>query len=358
MKIAVTGYYGTGSSAVIDFLSEFQNVECAIGNRYEHYPFLGQNAILDLENRLFGENSNYMIRDYAINAFIKEMKRQNEHNFGWFGSYKKLFGLKFMTSVNRFVDAISAYKDCKSFTQVKKIKHTPLKAILQLGARIILKRKIYDFGRVYVYDKNPIRFLTVGHEEFMKHAKAFIKEYFDMCQIGNNIMVYDHLLLPEQARIVDKFFDDDFKLIVVDRDPRDVYLLSEYYWSTLKFGAQPGIYPEGIDGFCGHWENTHKYLEKIDKKKIKNVMFLQFEDLVYNYDETSQKLMKFCCLKSEDHVNKKKIFNPSKSINNTQIFNLDSKYNNEAELIKEKLSHLIYEFPFKKTQNTGEVFDN
>ena len=96
MKIAVTGYYGTGSSAVIDFLSEFKNVSCAIGNRYEHYPFLGQNAILDLENRLFDENSNYMIRDYAINEFIKEMKRQNDHNFGWFGSYKKLFGDKFI----------------------------------------------------------------------------------------------------------------------------------------------------------------------------------------------------------------------------------------------------------------------
>ena len=137
MKIAVTGYYGTGSSAVIDFLSEFKNVSCAIGNRYEHYPFLGQNAIFDLENRLFDENSNYMIRDYAINEFIKEMKRQYEHNFGWFGSYKKLFGKKFMTSVNKFVNAISTYKNCKSFTQVKKIKHTPLKAVLQIGARII-----------------------------------------------------------------------------------------------------------------------------------------------------------------------------------------------------------------------------
>ena len=142
MKIALTGYYGTGSSAVVDFLSEFKNIKCAIGNRYEHYAFLGQNAILDLESRLFDENSNYMIRDYAINEFIKEMYRQNNNNFGWFGSYKKLFGKKFIQSVNKFVDAISTIKKCKSFTQVKKIKHTPLKAILQLGARIILKRKI------------------------------------------------------------------------------------------------------------------------------------------------------------------------------------------------------------------------
>lgn len=358
MNIAVTGYYGTGSSAVIDFLSEFKNVSCAIGNRYEHYPFLGQNAILDLENRLFDENSNYMIRDYAINEFIKEMKRQNDNNFGWFGSYKKLFGNKFMDSVDKFVNAISTTKNCKSFTQVKKIKHTPLKAVLQIGARIILKRKIYDLGRVYVYDKNPIRFLTVSHDEFMVHAKKFINEYFEMCKIGNDHMIYDHLLLPEQARIFNKFFDEDCKLIVVDRDPRDVYLLSENYWSTLKFGAQPGIYPDGVDGFCGHWSNTHQYLAKIDKTKLKNVMFVQFEDLVYKYDETTKNIMEFCGFNKVDHIKPKQIFDPSKSINNTQIFNLSDEYNEDAKYISEKLSSLIYEFPYKKIKNEGEVFDN
>ncbi len=358
MKIAVTGYYGTGSSAVIDFLSEFKSVKCAIGNRYEHYPFLGQNAIFDLENRLFDENSNYMIRDYAINEFIKEMKRQNDHNFGWFGSYKKLFKNQFMNSVNEFVDAISTIKNCKSFTQVKKIKHTPLKAILQIGARIILKRKIYDLGRVYVYDKNPIRFLTVDHNEFMIHAKKFINSYFEMCQVENFNMVYDHLILPEQARIINKFFDDDFKLIVVDRDPRDVYLLSEHYWSTLKFGAQPGIYPEGEKGFCSHWDKTHEYIKTIDKSKLKNVMFVQFEDLVYNYDETTKKIIDFCGLKREDHINAKKFFDPSKSINNTQIFNLKEEYAKEVEQIKNQLNYLVYDFPYEKMENTGEVFDN
>lgn len=358
MKIAVTGYYGTGSSAIIDFLSEFKNVKCAIGNRYEHYPFLGQNAIFDLENRLFDENSNYMIRDYAINEFIKEMKRQNNNNFGWFGSYKKLFGNKFMDSVNKFVNAISTTKDCKSFTQVKKIKHTPLKAILQIGAKIILKRKIYDLGRVYVYDKNPIRFLTVNHDEFMVKAKEFINEYFAMCQIENNHMVYDHLLLPEQTRIFNKFFDDDCKLIVVDRDPRDVYLLSEYYWSTAKFGAQPGIYPDGVNGFCEHWYNTHKFLNEIDNLNVNNILFVQFEDLVYKYDETTQKIMEFCGLSKEQHIKPKQIFNPSKSINNTQIFNLKNEFEEDANEIKNKLDFLIYDFPYEKTKNDGEIFDN
>ena len=357
MKIAVTGYYGTGSSAVIDFLREFSSCECAIGSRYEHYPFLGKNALFDLENRLFSNSSNYMIRDYAINEFIDEMERQNKYNFGWFGSYKKLFGNKFMNAVWEFINSISVEKKCKSFTQVKKIKHTPLKAFLQLGARVILKRKIHDLGRVYVYDKKPIRFLTVNHEEFMKSAKKLVNSYFNMCQIEEKHMIYDHLVLPEQANLVERFFDDDFKLIIVDRDPRDVYLLSEHYWSTVKYGSQPGIYPDGVEGFCNHWAKTHEYLKKA-YTLTKNVLFVQFEDLVYKYEETTKKIINFCGLKEEDHIKKQQIFDPSKSINNTQIFNLKDEYNTEVEKINQNLETLIYNFPYQKKENAGEIFDN
>ncbi len=357
MNIAVTGYYGTGSSAVLDFLSEFKNNKCAIGNRYEHYSFLGQNAIIDLENRLFSDGTNYMIRDYAINQFLDEMNRQYKYNFGWFGSYKKLFGEKFINSVNKFVDAISVPKECRSFTQVKKIKHTPLKAVLQIGARIILKRKIYDLGRVYVYDKKPIRFLMVNHEEFMKHAKIFINEYFEMCQIENYNMIYDHLLLPEQAKIVNKFFDgSNFKLIIVDRDPRDVYLSSKYYWSTLKYGAEPGIYPNGIENLCKYWQMRHDFMKDLSAEDKKNVLFVQFEDLVYKYDETAQIIMDFCGLKKEDHLNPKSIFNPDKSVNNTQVFYKNKDYLDEANFISNNLKDFIYKFPYDKENDATKIF--
>ncbi len=350
MNIAVTGYYGTGSSAVIDFLCEFSTVSIAMKREYEHYAILGKNALLDLEMRLFGENTNYMIRDYAINEFIDEMNRQNKYNFGWFGSYKKHFGNKFIDIVNKFVDSISEPKPCRSFTQVKKIIHTPFKAVAQIGARILVKRPIYDLGRVYVYDKKPIRFLTVDHEEFMAASKQFISEYLNLFKNGNNIIVFDHLLLPEQAKIINKFFDNDFKLIIVDRDPRDMYLLSEHYWNTLKFGKQPGIYPNSMQGFCNHWKQTHPI-----KQNTENVLFVQFEDLIYNYEKTAEQIMKFCGLKIEDHVDKCKIFDPKKSINNTQIFELNETYKNEVEYLAQHLPESLYTFPYSN-KHDGEIF--
>ena len=101
-NIFVTGYYGTGSSAIIDLLTEFDNIEIALGKRYEHVLFLCHDGLLDLEQRLFGENSNQMIRDVAINEFIKEMYKQNDHFFGWYGSYRYIFGQKFKALVDKF----------------------------------------------------------------------------------------------------------------------------------------------------------------------------------------------------------------------------------------------------------------
>lgn len=62
MNIAVTGFYGTGSSAVIDLLREYEGVSCAIRERYEHYSFLQRDCIFDLENRIFSPSKYLAIK--------------------------------------------------------------------------------------------------------------------------------------------------------------------------------------------------------------------------------------------------------------------------------------------------------
>ena len=51
-------------------------------------------------------------------------------------------------------------------------------------------------------------------------------------------MIYDHLILPEQTAVVEKFFDNDFILIIVDRDPRDVFFRINIFWIQQNFDMQ------------------------------------------------------------------------------------------------------------------------
>ena len=107
LNVAVTGFYGTGSSAVIDLLREYKGVKVVpeIGRLYEHMPFYVSGGIFDTYT-LLTHGNNPLSSDKTINNFIAAMKRLNDYNYVWFGSYKALFGDKFMEATYRFVQSI------------------------------------------------------------------------------------------------------------------------------------------------------------------------------------------------------------------------------------------------------------
>lgn len=244
----------------------------------------------------------------------------------------------------------------KSLAHTTKRGFSIIKAFLQIAAKVILNRKHGALGCKYIYDKDSQRFLTASYDEFLIEARKYIKSYFDFCQIGDNDMIYDHVLFPEQCSVVNRYFDDDFRLIIVDRDPRDIYLSDKYYWSTFKFGSQIMPMPRELDLFCDFWKAMHNRADK--QRGQKNILFVQFEDLIYKYDETVKKIFDFCEIENSRHIAKKTIFDPNHSINNTQVFNLVEDSNVICEVIKNKLPELIYDFPYERKGLNKAVFDN
>ena len=82
------------------------------------------------------------------------------------------------------------------------------------------------------------------------------------------------------------------------------------------------------------------------KNTSDNVLRIHFEDLVYKYDDTLQKIFDFLHIEEEKHILKKTKFSPEKSLKNTQIYNRNSTFKDEADYIKINLSEYLYEFPF------------
>ncbi len=353
IKIAVTGYYGTGSSAIIDLLSEMDGVKFALGRRFEHTNLLCRDGLFDLATILFSDSTNYHSRDMAINRFKDEMYKQYYNDFGWYGSYKRLIGEPFKSSVDAFVGAISSEGEKKSLAHTVRVGFSPVKAILQLGARIILGKKTVKYGRAYVSDGKTQRFLRVGKEEFDQYARKFVNDYFEMCAEGDNIMVYDHLILPEQTAVVDEFFDEDFRLIIIDRDPRDVYFSDKFIWNTARHGYQKMPGPRTVEEFCFHWDEMHKKAQKHSDSR--NIMTVRFEDLLYKYDETVKRLCEFCGITSDRHSAKKQYFDADKSIKNTQIFKT-IKDEHSQKVIEEKLGYLLYDYPYEIQSSEREIF--
>lgn len=63
-------------------------------------------------------------------------------------------------------------------------------------------------------------------------------------------------------------------------------------------------------------------------------MRVKFEDLVYNYDVTEEKVRKFLGYSKESHVRKFERFNPNISICNTQVFRSSKEFEKETKYIE------------------------
>ncbi|MPN39182.1 hypothetical protein SDC9_186710 [bioreactor metagenome] len=127
-------------------------------------------------------------------------------------------------------------------------------------------------------------------------------------------------------------------VFVVDRDPRDIYLLAKYVW---KIHIIPTESPQV---FCRWYAYTRDH-RKSEEYNPQKVMFVRFEDLICRYEETAGKIRKFAGLLEEEHSCPKKHFDPDKSAANTRLWEKLKGHEEEARYIEEALPEYIYEYP-------------
>lgn len=358
LNIAVTGYFGAGSSAVLDLLSEYSCNGSVVLNKpggYEHTVFYEPGGLFDLEDKLLIGNDIHRA-DEALRTFEREMIRLNDNNFGWLGSFKEMFGDEFKNNLDMFLNSLHIF-DINShyYGQFKKVIFNPLKIPVQLAAKILMGRTIYVWGRQFVYDpllpKMRVAFPT--QEEFYSASKTFVSKYMDMFkEEGKSNTVFDRLLLCHNAYRLPHYFDENFRLIIVERDIRDVYCFNKYLWPEINAGS---MYPTNVDVFIDYWKRLNMYERKINDDRV---LKIHFEDLIYNYEETVDKIEKHCNLSKDDHDKLCEYFMPEKSIKNTQVFKIRSAWQDEIFKIEKELSKYCYDFPYEIKTDVKEMFDD
>lgn len=353
-KVAVTGFYGTGSSAVLDLLTEYRNAHAVpeIGRPYEHTTFYSSGGLFDLFTLLTYGNAPLQ-SDYVLNNFIDKMSQLNDYNYLWFGSFRSLIGNRFMDAVNKFVDSISTHHTGRNFNHVLKTRFSPMKALMQLGAKLIYGKNFSKYGVGYVWDGKPVYYSRPTKEELKSACQQFTNDYFNLFSSEKSELdIYDHLIWPQQLDSHAECFDDSLKIIVVDRDPRDVYISDQFIWSKppLGTGKQPH-FSKDVNSFIDEWRRTIT-----PTYKNKNALRIHFEDLIYNYEQTLIQIESFLDLESLAHENYKTSFIPEKSLNNTQVFLLKPQWKEIADIIASELPQYIYSFPYERVPEKKEIF--
>ena len=340
--IIPTGYMGSGSSAITDLLREYPRLNTK--NADFEYIFLhAPNGLFDLEKKILA-NNNAIRSDEAIKSFRTLMENLFTYRGWWPAGYNHAISKDFLEIVENYLNSISTVK----FEGNWYIYDRP--SYIRYLIRAILNRlgKIVNFSPAYKKKKMLLEISLVEETEFYEKSRIFIENVINQINTENQDIVLDQLLLPHNLKGFEKYQLNNVYPIIVERDPRDVFISNKYFWEP---SGNEVPYPLDVNEFCKYY----KAIRKAEKGYTSNYLRLNFEDLVLNYEETKQDIENFIGIDSIHHKAKFEYFNPAISVNNLQVYNRDDKYREEVEVIELELSEYLYNFK-KRIVSTGDVF--
>lgn len=344
MTITTTGYYSTGSSAVYDLLREYSTCteEIYRDNPVEHILLYMPNGLFDLEDKLLIGNSIHR-SDEAMNAFYQAMKDLYENNYQVFGNYKKRYGKRFMAAVERLIEDLTEYKVKGNWYYDNQMQfslvHTAASTFHMIRKQPINANYFENISHRDKYSDNVTRYAFPTETAFYQRASAFIREFFSMAQ-GNNqgVLLLDHLILPHNVFRLPRYFEDnELKVIIVDRDPRDVYI--DILKRQKRDGEMPPV-PIDIKDyvrFCRVLRESERLVQLPGQ-----VLRIQYEDLFNKYEETVSLVERFCGFTPDQHKNPGRFFKPSLSNTFLYQYKIDTKWTKQIKFIEDNLQDYLY----------------
>lgn len=342
--IVPTGYMGSGSSAITDLLREYSSLNTK--NADFEYIFLhAPSGVFDLEKKLL-LNNNAVRSDEAIKEFRALMEKLFHYRGWWPAGYKNAVSDRFLIIVEEFIDSIKTTE----FEGNWYIYERP--SYLIYIYRAILKRVGRFLGINLTTRKSKkvhLEMSLIEEDEFYINAKRFIEKVIDEINPSHQDIVLDQLLLPHNLSGFQNYGFDNVFPIVVQRDPRDVFISNKYFWAPKNNGVP---YPLDVEEFCKYY----KAIRMIEKNTTVNCLKINFEDLVLNYEDSVKRIEEYLTLDSQTHSSKFKFMDPQKSISNLQIFATDEKFQMEVKIIEERLKEYLYDFPELLKNKNNEIF--
>lgn len=346
--IGVCGYSGTGSSAVSDLLKEYP--ENQVIDRCEFILPYEPDGLMDLEYHMTRGSVKFSSSNTAIYRFRKAVRG------GQFRYIRELTGGALVSLSEHYLSSIVQCAWIGS-SPADKCNH-PLR---DLASRFVVK---YHFGNIYYSLEKilgrEVKLFPLGTMWYSSHpdtfyeaTRLFVREVLNAIEtlsLSSNI-VLDQPFPGNNPQACFPYFDNPLA-IVVDRDPRDLYLLTREYW--FKKTAWRPLPTNNVKQFIDYYKGL-RYREAPDDPH--RVLRIQFEDLVYRYDETRSLIESFCGLGQNNH--QRQFFDPAKSANNTQLFNYYKGYEDDLRAIEAELSDYLYPFAsFTSVDfNRREMFD-
>lgn len=326
MIIGTCGFGSTGSSAVSDYLSEFDTVK--VLDRLEFTWVSGVDGLVDLDYHVNCPHSRTSDSIIAINRYRNKVQKSSR-------LYSISGGIRpeyLKDSVEEFLNSIIQvrwYWDIgRDFNKIERY--------MQMVARKVIpaiERKVGH--QIKCWPMKEVS-LSVCPSQFEDAARKHVRQL--LVAMGADLskpIVLDQPFAGNNPQACFKFFEDPYA-IVVDRDPRDNYVFA----NTKLLGGNHFMAVSPVEDFVKYYRAIRE--NQPYREKNSRIMSIKFEDMVYHYDETTKAIRDFLHL--PENPNPKSVFDPMISMPNTQVWKRYPQFAKDIEYIEAELADYLFDY--------------
>jgi hypothetical protein len=301
--VDLSGYSFSGKSAVYDLLNEFEGYY-SHSKEFEFDLIRVQGGILDLKNALVDSWSPIRSTE-AIRNFIKLIRLIGGdgrviQKFSTIGANYDKFFPNFTSISQRYAcSLVSSSWDCDWPFASYGLDNFGLLAYK-------IKRKLVrmPFETFYLS--------RLTSNEFCEKTKFYLDQLFmHFEQVGFKTIILNNAFEPVNPERSIIFFHSA-KCIVVDRDPRDMYLSALYSGKILGLQIGNAVVGSSVMNFI----ERYKIFHATAPSESEDVYRLNYEDLIVDYENQVNQIRSFLSESIGDYTNKGKFFNPEISSKN------------------------------------------
>jgi len=378
----LSGYMFSGKAAAGDLIREFRGYDVPY-YRYEFPLIRIQDGIMDLEKALVDDWS--PIRsDVAIKRFIKLIKKMSnesrkvslkeEELVAW--GFNRIYAGKFYEYAMEYAESLidlrteapwPYYELAQSFYELLvrlllprvngwrlKLLRASLLAFKWIPG-VLFPKYSKDFRNMIAsitgplstqrfikpkksidvsYDWHIVDLIVASGDGFYQKTRVFLEKLLSaaMTDKENHTIVMFNAFEPYNPWRPIRYFRDA-KSIVVDRDPRDIYVTSRTH--SQGFNDNPSVYERvsfayDVDFFIRRFTILRKKVNAAQDPPGR-VLRIRFEELVMDYVKTLERIYDFLGEDESTHERKLQFFNPDISRKNVGLW---KEYPNQHEIQK------------------------
>lgn len=333
-----TGYGDSGSSAGTNILEEFSSVT-SFGNKFECTFIHEVDGIYDLENAI---NEGHRLKiDLAAKRFLSLAKTLDQDS-----DYQKYFNGQFYKKTEKYIESIAVCKWNGSWHRAFETKKTAFAEKQRIRFAEVLFNTLYKERQFNSYEPdgwhpsyNPIIdcYYIDKKSDFYEKTRTYISDLFSNDLYKNKYVLVDQLLPAYDIGRYSNYFVD-INTLVIDKDPRDLYAVQ-----IAEKGV--GYIPcDNVEIFIDWYKATRAQRYRINTEWKSTALFIPFESLIYEYENSLEKVKEFTGLNTDEHVNKKQFFIPEKSIINTQVYKRYPQLKKDIDKIEKELEEYCFHF--------------